>query len=1271
MTKHRWLLLLAVFTIVFQLQAQKYNFHEYSLEQGLPQSEVTDIISDSRGFLWVGTNGGGLSRFNGKEFITLNTQHGLVNDQILSLDEDALGRIFAFTSRGFSIYEGQKFKNFSHDNGFTSGNRFSLCRSTENDSISLILSYISPNEVLAYILNDNTISPFDYKKFLPENCLPRTVRMLDGTYYLATSCGLYTFSGEKLVKSSLGHETGYSFLLPIGRVDEALYFLVQDPITNNYQVGYVEKGKFALLNHLPKDIRIFSEYRIDAQKNIWIVNSKGVLRFNKTSFTQFTQDNGLSLDLVSAIEKDHEDNMWVGTRGRGLMRFGDERFINFNKQNGLSADLVRSIYQDEIGNLWFGCLGGGLTKYDGKKFTHFFNDSKDQYYLAGNFVTLANGTFYYCSNLGVYYYNGASFQKVNAKLGIPDINTLLHISKFKDTLLVSYYNVGLFIKNKKTSRWFTMEEDKIISNRINSVDTDSKGRIWICTDLGITCIVNDTIINYDEKNGMLGKNIMQMSEDSYGTIWFASFGGGLLRFENNRFSTLHAGNGLTSNSVYSVIADSSNNIWAGSQSGIERIVLNDEGNIETIRFYGKAEGFIGGETNGQAVSIDHQGRIWFGTINGATCYDLRFDKAVSNKPIAFIRDIKLYMKTIDWNKEPVANWHDGTSTFFSLPTNLRLPNFVNNISFEYESASFSYPDGIRYSWFLEGFDENWSPMAPHNSATYTNLPAGHYVFKLKVCNEWGTCSENIVSYEFSILSPFYTRWWFFVLLAAILLVLGYIFFRMRISHIKGRKEELERLVVHKTVEVHEQNIAILAQNKVLEKQKSEIANQAEVLKDAYSNLALLSEIGKDITNSLNVRTIAEKVYENVNTLMDASIFGIGLYDPDTESLVFSGIKEFRQELQTISVSTKEENRLAIICFNRQEEIFIGNFQEEYLKYIKDPILTIKGSNSISIIYQPLSLGEKRLGVLTVQTNSPNAYNQYHLNITRNISIYTAIALENAKAYHELSIKSKHLEDANSNIVQNQLKIELQNKELMALNEEKSKLIGIVAHDLRNPITASLTSIDIIKIAEPYLSKVAANSLKSIHEALWRMHQMIEKILDIKAIEQKSLNLHTECVNLLPILQEIKNNFQRVAQNKNIDLILQVAEKDAAVYVDKNYTIQIFENLISNAIKFSPHNRNVYIRYLKQGSSLRTEVEDEGPGFTEEEIGKLFKIFQQFSAQPTADEKSTGIGLSIVKKYVDAMDGKVWCESAYGKGSKFIVEFEIAEAFSDELSEIGN
>ena len=127
-----------------------------------------------------------------------------------------------------------------------------------------------------------------------------------------------------------------------------------------------------------------------------------------------------------------------------------------------------------------------------------------------------------------------------------------------------------------------------------------------------------------------------------------------------------------------------------------------------------------------------------------------------------------------------------------------------------------------------------------------------------------------------------------------------------------------------------------------------------------------------------------------------------------------------------------------------------------------------------------------------------------------------------------------------------------------------------------------------------------------------------------------------------------------ARHKNINLNLE--NRKAYGLVDRNYLTQVFENLLSNAIKFSPKNSEVWIRVNEVNGEVQVNFKDNGPGIREDEMGRLFGKYQRLSARPTGGEDSTGLGLSIVKKYVDVMGGKVWCESTPGKGSNFIVAF---------------
>ena len=273
-------------------------------------------------------------------------------------------------------------------------------------------------------------------------------------------------------------------------------------------------------------------------------------------------------------------------------------------------------------------------------------------------------------------------------------------------------------------------------------------------------------------------------------------------------------------------------------------------------------------------------------------------------------------------------------------------------------------------------------------------------------------------------------------------------------------------------------------------------------------------------------------------------------------------------------------------------------------------------------------------------------------------MYTKIALDNASAYRQIKLQSEDLISANKDISNINKQVERTNQELIDLNNEKNHLIGIVAHDLRNPLTSSLSIANNLNSSALKLGEEDKESLGFLVNALNRMFEMISKILDIRMIEQKKINMTCEKMDLGIIVRDVFENMQESAQQKNIKINLE--NKKAYGIVDKNYLTQVFENLLSNAIKFSPSDKDVWIKVREENGEIRVNFIDEGPGIKKSEMDKLFEKYQKLSAQPTAGENSTGLGLSIVKKYVDVMGGKVWCESQSGKGSNFIVAFQKAD-----------
>jgi signal transduction histidine kinase len=447
-------------------------------------------------------------------------------------------------------------------------------------------------------------------------------------------------------------------------------------------------------------------------------------------------------------------------------------------------------------------------------------------------------------------------------------------------------------------------------------------------------------------------------------------------------------------------------------------------------------------------------------------------------------------------------------------------------------------------------------------------------------------------------------------------------------------------------------------NKVLKNQNEKIALQAVKIEEAYKNLELLSNIGRDITSSLIVEEIIETVYANLNTLMDAAVFGIGVYDQQKNVLHFPGVIENNERLNNISIPLDDEETLAAVCFLNQKEIVVSDFHQEYGRHITPRTVPAAGDgNSSSIIYLPLTHGNKKLGVLTVQSFSINAYHDHHINIVRNIAIYTRIALENARVFIEMEKQSMNLLRANKNIKQQHELIEEQYQQLLTINDEKNNLIKILAHDLRNPLSTAMSMTELVRFEKKNLSAEQYQASEIIWRGLKRMDEMIRKILDIKAIESQKVLLDFDLVNVNDILPAIEDAFANEAMHKLIKLHLSAAEREHFIRVDRNYLNQIVENLVSNAIKFSPPHKNVYVTISDHDDHVRISVDDEGPGIRKDEMPLLFKKYQRLSAKPTAGEQSIGLGLSIVKKYVEVMDGKVWCDSTIGKGSRFVVEFK--------------
>lgn len=256
-----------------------------------------------------------------------------------------------------------------------------------------------------------------------------------------------------------------------------------------------------------------------------------------------------------------------------------------------------------------------------------------------------------------------------------------------------------------------------------------------------------------------------------------------------------------------------------------------------------------------------------------------------------------------------------------------------------------------------------------------------------------------------------------------------------------------------------------------------------------------------------------------------------------------------------------------------------------------------------------------------------------------------------------------------------------NARLQASNNEKSEILGVVAHDLQNPLTSILLSGEILTnlVGTRHFERIP-HIVDNVNAVATRMLEIVRNLLNVNLLESGALQLRQETFDIAPLLHHAVEQYVASARIKNITLHLQTEGLKSTVCADSQAVARVIDNLISNAVKYSPHGKNVYVRICHSSLGIghwsdensqqptaqvtnvpmtndyvRVEVQDEGEGISSEDINKLFVKFSRLSARPTGGEHSTGLGLSIVKKMIEAMNGRVWCESELGKGATFIVE----------------
>ena len=466
------------------------------------------------------------------------------------------------------------------------------------------------------------------------------------------------------------------------------------------------------------------------------------------------------------------------------------------------------------------------------------------------------------------------------------------------------------------------------------------------------------------------------------------------------------------------------------------------------------------------------------------------------------------------------------------------------------------------------------------------------------------------------------------------------------------------------------NRLLQSQKQEIDQKAAELSVQKESLQQAYTNVEQLGEIGRKITASLSVEHIIGTVYANVNTLMDAAVFGIGLYNPARQSLDFPATYERGQVLPSYANALDDANRLAVRCFTDRREISLGHLDAEHGAFTPALPTPQQGQQAVSLIYLPLLVKDKRLGVITVQSFARDAYSDYHLFMLRAIAVYTAIALENAESFETLNQTVQRLKVTQSQLVQ---------KEKMA---SLGELTAGIAHEIQNPLNFvnNFSEVSTELVAELREEETKAHrDPELIKELLDDLSENLQKITHhggrassiVKGMLEHSRTSTGERqpTNLNALADEyLRLAYQGLrAKNKsfNAELTTDFDPTLMPVEVVPQEIGRVLLNLYNNAFyAMQQHQRTAPADYKPKVTvstkqfdnqsdrrAVKIRISDNGTGIPDAVRSKIFQPF--FTTKPTGE--GTGLGLSLSYDIITkSHGGTLEVVSKEGEGTEFIV-----------------
>ena len=875
------------------------TFQRFTEEDGLSQNTVTSVLQDSKGFLWVGTVNG-LNRFDGYRFAVykydFQNPQSISNNYIVSIYETKAGQIWIGTNKGLNRYDSATdgFKSFKFDADDPNSLGDDETRTLYEDSGETF--WIGTEKGLSKF-NAATANFTNYDaSILTSGGVRGIAEDKQGRFWVGTSSGLINFNRQtgRLVKhfkpepknsNSLSQPAIRKMIIDragiawIATTDAGLNRF--DPNTEQFTRYTADKNKPRSLND--NVVRSLCESKTGT---LWVGTGAALNRYSRETddFTVYKNDpaNPRSLsegDIPTIFEGDN-DQLWVGTSIGGLNKFNQKtnRFLRFRHEagnpNSLSDDYyIHSIWEDENKVLWIATQDGGLNKYDleTKRFeviktlgdpkassteivSTIFQDREGNFWLGTPFQGLV--LFDRKTELfKAYRYDKNDPHSLNGYL-------VYSVAEDRAGSLWVGTGRGLNRLDRSLDKFTRFPSGLNIQGSFNGesvqvIFEDSSGVLWVSTNRGLNKFDSATqsfthyLPDPNNPKSISGADVNSIVEDKSGTLWFGT-DAGLNRFDrqSETFSRFTETEGFPSNNISSILEDEpTGNLWVGTGKGLAR--FNPA--TKDIRTYDVNDGLTHSEFTPKSAFKNRNGEMYFGTIRGAVKFDPRNLNDSDFRPPIYLSEIRIFeqpaqiRQNITELKELNLSWRD------------------NVVSFDFAALDFTDSKKLQYQWKLDGFDEKWINGGTRRTATYTNLPGGDYILKVRATNVDGIWTDEALNLKISVEPPFYRTFWFAALVGLIIGFVAWRAYRFRIDQLHAVSDAQKRFTQQliNSQEAERKRIAAelhdgLGQSLVIIKNRAMLGigkrgDEARVAKElntiSESASQALDEV-RDITNNL-------------------------------------------------------------------------------------------------------------------------------------------------------------------------------------------------------------------------------------------------------------------------------------------------------------------------------------------------------------------------------------------------------------------------------------